>query len=158
MKKNRPTSVAVIGWIWIIMSINLWLVGGMAFAMAAFYVEIGKHIRDMPHLESGTMEIGYSFFAIALLSFIAAINFLRLKSWARHILEGLSWLSLIVPPLFLWWEWTSYSSQDVIGKIVDVFVTSIFIVAIILMLKCLRGDLVRKAVAGTTELEDSPNS
>jgi hypothetical protein len=95
---NRPKSVTVIGVVWIVLGclmflgavggllvqIIMVLTGGMAGATGVVRIFV------ISHRVLCIVQVGVSVVAV-----IAGIHLLRLKSWARNVLEALTWWVLI---------------------------------------------------------------
>jgi hypothetical protein len=103
--------------------------------------------------------------AVAAVGFVSGINFLRLKAWSRISLEILTWLLLaFVVGFGIYWEysWLSMTSQagsrgaGLVGAIMGPLVMGMYGVALVIMLKYLRGDRVKEALRVSAELASGP--
>lgn len=106
IQKKRPTSVTVIGWMFIASTILMILSGGMGFAAFTFMKQTAGGVpplsEDIPG-QLRVIEIVFQYFeliavvqvAFAIFILIASIQFLRLRRWARTALEVVSWLGLV---------------------------------------------------------------
>jgi len=92
---RRPTSVTVIGWFWIV-------VGGM-MCIGAIFALLGllRIQRGSVHLTQGESQFvklmmlpATAQLAAGLVAIVSAIYLLRLRYWARTVLEVLAWLVL----------------------------------------------------------------
>ena len=169
---SRPGTVTVIGWIWICAGAALF----MGVAMAGFSFLIGSHV-DVPSNANLPPELGLINvllgnvavlmtiqFAIAAAAIWAGIEFLRLKRWARAVLEILSWATLMWATGFgIYWvyAWVLISGQSaptasqgapdafqLTGAVFGMLTTVVFSIALVVMIWSLRSDQVRRAVAG----------
>jgi len=103
ISKQRPTAVTVIGWVYISLSIFMILVSFMCILMSVLMQNLaGK--QDLPIMLERFMtvyQIG-AFIEIIVGVFVlyTSIQFLKLKSWTRAILEVFSRISLSFTVLF----------------------------------------------------------
>jgi hypothetical protein len=163
-QEKRPTCVTVIGWTWIILGGLMCLSATMALFSSVMIGKMAQEDPNMPFIFKifpllATVQIGF-----AVLGLVSGINFLKLKSWARNVLEGLTWLLLIfILGFMVFWvfSWVSMSSGhgpkgfDIIGAVMGVVITGIYGVPLGIMLKYLRGDKIKNAIAGIAEQENS---
>jgi hypothetical protein len=154
-QEKRPTCVTVIGWAWII-------IGSLMFISAVIslfsLVMISGMARNDPEMPL-TFKL-FPVFAIiqigaATLGIISGINFLKLKSWARNVLEVLTWILFIfILGFMIFWifSWISMSPDDgppgfeTMGIVMGVVITGIYVVPLGVMLKYLRGPKVKYAI------------
>jgi hypothetical protein len=162
-QEKRPTCVTVISWAWII-------IGGLMCASATMglfmSVMMGKMTQDDPVMPLmltifpllATVQIG-----VAVLGLVSGINFLKLKAWARNVLEGLTWLLLVfIIGFMVFWvfNWVSMSSGhgprgfDIMGAVMGVVITGFYGVPLGIMLNYLRGSKVKNAINGVAEQDD----
>jgi lysylphosphatidylglycerol synthetase-like protein (DUF2156 family) len=104
---------------------------------------------------------------LAVVAIVAGIQFLKLRPWARAALEILSWISLIYVVGFgLFWvsTWSTMTGQfpqqqdapfdmetfKIVGLVMGAFVTLAFAVPLAIMIKYLRGKVVREAMLQAT--------
>src|ERR1035437_9283766 len=95
---NRPKSVTVIAWVWIVL-------GGLMFVSAAVGLLLAiilslsggtgtapppAHVFLVMHRVLCIVQLGVSVVAV-----IAGVHFLRQRAWARTVLEAMTWLMLI---------------------------------------------------------------
>lgn len=170
--KKRPTSVTVIGWIFIALAGLMILSSIMAFAVFSIMKHMGVDIPPLPAEAPGfvsiisqnpdlfiLLQIGFAIFVL-----ITSIQFLRLRSWARTTLEILSWLGFVYLVIFeIYWvsSWISKTlgaSADentinliivlhrVLGLITNIVYTAAFAIPIIVIIKFLRGKTIKEAV------------
>jgi hypothetical protein len=172
-RPNRPTSVTVIAWVWIILGGLMVLAGIMAALMSAVMSSSGmmgdafedieqEKTQDLPATVR-VMEVVFRHFAwfalgqvcIGALALWAGTRFLRLRAWARAMLELLSWLFLIYVVAFTaFWMvgWTSVGAGHapaafiVAGLVGAVINMAFFGVPLGIMIHVLRGRKVRDAV------------
>jgi hypothetical protein len=160
-QEKRPTCVTVISWVWIGIG------GFMGFsAIMGLFVSLmftGNPGHNMPGLVR--LSQLFAFVAViqlgmAVLGIIAGINFLKLKAWARNVLEALTWLVLIYIGGFMvfWllvcisWSKAAHDSAEfpivgaVAGAVFGVGVSAIYGVPFAIMLKFLRSDKVKLAI------------
>lgn len=116
--RKRPGLVLAIGWGFIVLAIFMILSGLSGLPSAAFMEEVAS---DLPEADTGYRKLPALFkvflfsmehitelsllcIFIALVVLVAGIFFLRMKPWARVVLEVFSWfaLVLIIGIGFLW--------------------------------------------------------
>ena len=157
---KQPTCVTVIGWVWIIIGAFTSLSATKALFSS---VMIGKIVKDKPD----TQFIVYALLlyaiikiGVAVLAIVSGINFLKLKSWARNVLEGMTWLFLILIVVYMvFWafNWVSMSSVyvqrgfNIMVVIIGMIITGISGVPLAIMLKYLRGDTIKNAIASAAK-------
>jgi hypothetical protein len=157
--EKRPTCVTVIGWVWIILGGLMCFSSIMAliaiFAigqMAQSHTDAPKHfmiiLKCMPLLAIGQAGMG-------VLGIVSGINFFKLKSWSRKVLEVLSWILLAYVIGFgIFWlaSWTSLTTGrddaafGIMGTFVGIFMLALYGIPLGIMLKYLRGSRVRDAI------------
>ena len=172
----RPTGVSVIAWGWIITGGLMGFSGVMALLALSF-----MPILIQPELESqmpagfGPMMSMFRYFtllvlvqlAVAVVAVVTGIQFLKLRSWARTVLEVISWLSVIYVigfGVFWLFMWSTISGQlpqegapfdsrtfEIFGLVMGAFVTLVFAVSLGITIKYLRGKVVRGAIQHATE-------
>jgi len=163
-QEKRPTCVTVIGWVWIIIGGLMCLSAIMVLFMS---VVVGQMLRTDPEPDQNVQAI-FRFFpllavsqiGVGVLGLVSGINFLKLKSWSRKVLEVISWLLLMYVVGFgIFWvfSWVSMTSGDgptgfdMMGTVIGVVITAIYIVPLGIMLKYLRGDKVKNALIGPAQ-------
>ncbi len=173
----RPTSVTVISWVWIVMGILMVLGGLMGFFSfhmmqemsggEAFPTELPP---DFPP-EFKPMMVVFSNFhllaglqvVIAVVAIVSGISFLKLRSWARTVLEGLTWLALLyivvfgVYWVFMWISITGNIPQDQMppgmgnfkyfGAIMGIVINLMFGAPLVVILVKLKGKTIKSLVA-----------
>lgn len=99
--EKRPTAVTVIGWFWIIVGGLMVLSGGMG-SLAFMAWGASEHFADSDRAPKLFTFMFQHFVVIAgvqgcfgALAAVAGWHFLRLRTWARSILEILSWVGLV---------------------------------------------------------------
>lgn len=164
--EKRPTCVTVIGWAWIIIGGFMCLSAIMALFGSIMIDEMAQHDPDMPFISWIFPLLAIVQIGVGVLGLVSGINFLKLKAWSRKVLEGLTWLFLVFAVGFMvFWvfDWVSMTSGDaprgfgIMGAVMGVFITGIYGVPLGIMLKYLRGDKIKNAIAGTAEPSDSPD-
>jgi lysylphosphatidylglycerol synthetase-like protein (DUF2156 family) len=169
---KRPTAVSVIAWTWIITGGFAVFSGIMSLLMFAAMPTLQSELSHAPGMSQGVglMTSMFRYFGwlvavqlvLAAVAIVAGIQFLRLRSWARAALEILSWVSLIYVVGFgLFWlsTWSTmtgqFSQQDVqfdtgtlriVGLAVGAVITLAFAIPLGIMIKYLRGKVVREAM------------
>lgn len=178
---ERPTSVTVIGWIWIVLGILMFLSAGMGLlafvAQRAMIADMPSPPEELPGMHGVIWRL-FQYFHIfaavqillAALIIVAGIHFLKLRAWARTCLEVVSWLGLTYVLGFgaFWlFMWVSMSTQigeipepfpgDAfawVGVMMGIVVITTSAVPLIVVIKFLRGATIRNAVRGNTEQPD----
>ena len=163
-QEKRPTCITVIGWAWIIL-------GGLMFfsAIMALFSSVmirqrsqsePEALKNMPAIFKFFPFIAIGQIGVALLGFISGINFLKLKIWARNVLEVLTWLLLlfIVGFMIFWvFSWILMTSGHgpqgfgIMGAIMGIVITGIYGIPLGIMVKYLRGNKVKDAITEATE-------
>jgi len=163
--QKRPTCVSVIGWAWIIIGVNLFLSCVLGLSAWLMIGAMSETELDRPFFRILPL-ICVLLLAMAVSGLVAGVHFLRLKAWARTVLEVLTWLFLVYTTAFIvfwligWFAATSgYGPRDpgeIIGAVIGVIIAAGYGVPFIIMLKYLRGDTVRNAIAGGRDPVGSP--
>lgn len=173
---SRPTSVTVISWVWIVIGCLMILGGAMGFFSYTMMQEMSggqAFPSELPPDVPGSfkpMMVIFSNFQIiaalqvfiAIIAIVSGIQFLKLRSWARTTLEGLTWLSLtyiIVFGLYWIYMWVSMTGSipqehmqpgmeyfKYFGVIMGTIVNLIFGAPLVIMLIKLRGSVIRNVV------------
>lgn len=175
LAKKRPTSVTVIGWIYIAVAALMILVGAMSFmSFTAIRDMEGKGFRIViDNLAAPFKAISAIFQYFDLLAVsqillgiflvIASIEFLELHAWARTALEILSWLGLILVVgsgifwVICWISITASASMpggtarlpgmsNLVGLAVGTAITAVWALPLIVVIKFLRGKTIRDAL------------
>ena len=171
---KRPTSVSVIAWTWIITGGFMAFSGIMGLLMFAAIPSLPSQLQapNMPQ-GFGFMMGMFGYFGwlvaaqlvLAVVAIVAGIQFLKLRPWARAALEILSWISLIYVVGFgVFWvsTWSLMTGQfpqqqdapfdmetfRIIGLAMGAFITLTFAVPLAIMIKYLRGKVIREAMVG----------
>ena len=163
-QEKRPTCITVIGWAWIIIGGLMFLSAIMALFSAVMIDRAAgadpEALRDMPTIFKFIPLLASIQMAVAVTGLIAGINFLKLKKWSRNILEILTWVLVVFIAGFgIYWEygWLSMTSGhgprgfDIMGAVMGLIVLGFYGIPLVFMLKYLRGDKVKNALAGTAE-------
>lgn len=154
------------------------IMGLLAFSAMPSMPRQLPHAADMPQGFASMMSMFRYFgwfivaqLGLAALAVVSGIQFLKLRPWARTALEILSWISLIYVVGFgVFWlaMWSTITGQfpqqdtpvdmgtfKIVGLIMGVFVTLIFAVPLAIMIKYLRGKVVRESMlAASTARRD----
>jgi len=174
---KRPTSVTVIGWIWLVMGVLMLLSSMMALFM--FLAVLRPHLQEMPlPAEEGGLPWAADLFlrnagilfglqaTLAVYVVIAARCFLRLRSWARTSLEVISWFGLAwIVGFSIFFCVTfigTFASGEVQGAPPFVFIAigvpvMVLVIAamqgvpLAVIIRFLRGETIRRAVRGEWE-------
>ena len=167
---QRPTSVTVIGWVFIGVGILSTLAGGFGLIVSLLVpfrppateltVDASPTFRVMEFVLRFYSAIAVVQLCVAVLTIVAGAAFLRLKTWARTALEVLTWLGLMYSVCFgVFWLWSLASmlrtaapgTGNGLGYVMFGFglVTIFgFLIPLIIILRTLRGQTVRNAVLG----------
>lgn len=169
---QRPTAVSVIAWTWIVTGGFAVFSGIMSLLIFAAMPTLPSQFPQAPGMpqDFGFMTGMFRYFGwlvlaqlvLAAVAIVAGIQFLRLRLWARTALEILSWISLIYVMGFgLFWlsTWSTmtghFSQQNapfdietfrIAGFAVGIFVTLAFAIPLGIMIKYLRGKVIREAM------------
>lgn len=175
IQKKRPTSITVIGWIFLVSSILMIFSGGLCFIAFSFMKQIAEEMPpisdELPNQFQILRIIFQNFGIIALLQvalaifvLMASIHFLQLRKWARTALEIITWLGLVYVVGFgIFWvvSWIAITSNipvtegasgpppmfDIIGAIMGSIVAAVWAVPLIVVIYFLRGRTIREAVS-----------
>jgi hypothetical protein len=137
--KNRPTCVVVIGRVWIVLSILICLSAALNLIATA----------------SPDRPIAVVQMALSIVAFTSAFMFLKLREWARRLLEYLTWISLtFVIGFSIFWltKWVSTSLEKgsagftVVGAIMGLTSLALCGIPMSILLKFLRSKIVRDAM------------
>lgn len=165
LTEKRPTSVTVIGWIWSIIA-GLNSLSGLV-GVCSLLAMPDANPQDMP--DDGIpirwlVPMFLTQIVVGGLCLISAIKFLQLKSWARTVLEGLTWLLLggIVVLAYVQFKMMlpdgAKDSSVILLAVVVTFTVMIalfYFSAGVIMLKCLRGPTIKNAVTGMSDTANS---
>ena len=166
IKLTRPISITVISWFWIIVGIIM-AVSALMGLLAFFSVHQmpGDKLSTLPgsrqfsffqFLLDHFIALTFLQLSISIFSIIAAINFLRLRSWARTVIEILSWicLSFVFCFGFFWFfEWGMKvqgavpHKLNVIGLFMNVLFIAFYSIPLIVIIWHIRSDKIRTAVS-----------
>ena len=155
----RPTCITVIGWAWIV-------IGGL-MAISALLALIGFVMMPNDALNDPNIPGIFKYFpiliffqiAFSILGLYSGINFLKLRKWTRITLEIQTWILLLFTSCFMvYWiySWVGISSNAgdmsfrIIGAVMGLVMSAIYIVPLIIMLRYLRGDKVKDAFTIST--------
>jgi len=169
---QRPTSVTVIGWLFIIVG-SLAALGGvfglamsLAFPMPAPDLSAVSQTPAPSRLMAGLfdhfMALAIGQLVVAAIMVASGRAFLRLRPWARPVFEVLSWLGLVYTLGFgAFWVWGVLAMGRTPGEAAGgpgvafmwvfvgfgVLLILLFAVPPILLIRALRGRTVREALA-----------
>lgn len=163
-QEKRPTCITVIGWVWIILGGLMFFSAIMALFSSFMIGQMSQSdpeaIKNMPAIFKFFPLIAIGQIGVAIIGFVSGINFLKLKIWARNVLEVLTWLFLIfLAGFMIFWafNWFSITSEhgsrgfDIMGAVMGVVITGIYGVPLGIMVKYLRGDKVKNAITSYAE-------
>lgn len=169
---KRPTGITITGWLWIATGGLMTLSGVMAGFAYSTMGRMGPPPTVPADMPSGfvVMNSIFQYFGllivvqliVAALAVWSGIGLLRLKAWARTIIEVLSWLALAycvgfgIFWVYSWIAMTGHmppnSSAPVdanafqwLGAAMGVVVTAVFAVPLLIMIRYLRGTEARAA-------------
>jgi hypothetical protein len=172
---RRPTSMTVIGWLYIVGAGLTALSALMGMAASRIMVDMGEipSAADLPPDTPALIALTVSllpFFALlslaqlGLAGFVlyAAIQFLRRRAWARTALEVMTWLGIVGTLMvlvawgFMWVRLaagipapsttSSPASLATFGVVAAIVIGAIYVVPMALMVRSLRSPAVRSAV------------
>ena len=158
---ERPTCVNVIDWVWIILGIGFVGQGVIVLPLISRALrETHQNISLMtvifpPEIIPFVPFLVIASIGVGALGIVSGINFIKLKSWARAILEVLSWLFFAYMTVSgAFWVavvcWIGVTSV-VMGAFGLVLCLVFYGVPLGIMLKHLRGEKVRNAISNTAE-------
>ncbi|MDY6845490.1 MAG: hypothetical protein SVW57_15545 [Thermodesulfobacteriota bacterium] len=163
-QEKRPTCVTVIGWTWIIL-------GGLMFfssIMALFSFSMisqtsqanSQSHQDIPAIFKYFPLLAIVQIGVSVTGLVSGINFLKLKSWSRSVLEILTWLLLLFVVGFggfFIFQWSSMSSPhtsfgfSIMEFVMAIGIFGIYGIPLGIMVKYLRGEKVKKAIIDSAE-------
>ncbi len=153
--ERRPKCISVIGWAWII-------IGGMMIvsSVAAIVAFNTMTIPESRLNDSWVLRMIPVFIVLQVMfaasGLYSGVHFLRLKPWSRQVLEVQSWVLLMLLIAFaVYWQvdWQStvpshvQGNRQISGAIMGGVMMLLYIVPLGIMIKTLRGDVVRVALA-----------
>jgi uncharacterized protein YneF (UPF0154 family) len=175
IQKKRPTSITVIGWIFIVTAILMIFSGGIAFIAFNYMKQIAEEMPPIAEELPNQFRIMRIFFqnfgilallqiAFAIFVLMASIHFLHLRKWARSALEIVAWLGLVYVVGFgIFWvvSWIGITSGipvsvghsgpppmfTVVGAVMGCVVTVVWAVPLIIIIIFLRGKIIKDAVS-----------
>jgi len=163
--EKRPTCVTVIGWFWIITGglaimsglmsavITHTFSGGMTEEHFAAMRKSGEDPEFIILIFQHFLEFALLQVCVAIVAVVSGINLLRLRAWARPVLEGLSWLTLLFvigfTCFFISEVGTGFGVHkgDFMFLIMGCIVMLSYLVPLIIMISYLRGKKVRAALS-----------
>lgn len=166
-QEKRPTCVTVIGWAWIIIGSLMCLGATLGLFGSLMFVNMAQNEPDMPFMIKIFPLLAIVQIGVAVLGLVSGIKFLKFEAWSRSTLEGLTWILLIfILGFMVFWEfnWISMTSDNdpgsfgIMGAIMGVVITAIYVIPTGIMLKYLRGPKVRNAFNGTDKRSQNSTS
>lgn len=157
-QEQRPTCVTVIGWAWIVLGSLMVVSSIMAgFVQLTMWDEFGRG-GGAPFPFSMLPLLIVVQLAVAVGGVVSGVAFLRLKAWARTVLEVLAWLLLVGLVAFtvVWMvNWIAMNDQMALrnsgfasmGIVMGIVVSVVYGGPLVVMLVYLRGPKVRGALA-----------
>jgi hypothetical protein len=175
---KRPKSVTIIAWVWIITGVLMAMSGVMALLAYSMLKKMGggqplplempTGVESMMFLLKHLGLLVFLQLAVSFITLVAGIAFLRLRAWARTAIEAITWLSLVYVVGFGFYSvysWTRISGNihmgaapvdtgafTIVGLLIAVLLIAVFAVPLIMMIRSLRGQEIRGAVAQASEL------
>ncbi|MEE9615067.1 MAG: hypothetical protein V3W31_09015 [Thermodesulfobacteriota bacterium] len=174
---ERPTSVTVIAWIFIVVSVLAIIFGGLGLLLFALVGQMGveggqaataagEHVsvhvlgpfKDLTPIFRTLAVIQIVQIGVGLFVMLSAVYLLKLKAWARTVLEVVSWLGLLKVGLsaaILYQLRDALPELKVEGLPIDVVSISlvgnftimlIMAASLVVIIALLRGKKVREAV------------
>ena len=169
---QRPNSIPVIAWSWIIGGVLMLILGIITLAAVPRMSELMSQVGDQRHMSASLgMRMAVSNYILGLTlvqtvlsiaAIFAGVYFIKLRAWARGVLELLSWLTLIsvVAMGFIWFPLWMAASNDLlprdgtvdihrvkmIGAAAGGLVMVIAAIPLVAMIRSLRGKAVRLAM------------
>ena len=172
---QRPTSVSVIAWVYIGFGI-LGLLGGILGTAASLLMTSTFESAQRPEVSPDDpilfrlMSSMFHYFwlfgvlqlIVAVLMIWSGVAFLRLRAWARTVVETLAWLGLAynLGFGFLWCmtlvsmtdqmpeEAGAFAAFPIIMLVMGIVMILAFSVPLVVIIRVVRGRTVREAVAG----------
>ncbi len=169
---QRPKSIPVIAWSWIIGGVLMLFLGIVTLAAVPRMSELMSQVGEQRHM-SATLGIRMAVSnyilmltlvqsALSVAAIIAGVYFIKLRAWARGMLELLTWLTLfsVVATGFFWVPLWMAASNDLlprdgtvdihkfkmIGAAAGGIVVIITAIPLVAMIRALRGKAVRQAM------------
>jgi hypothetical protein len=175
IQKKRPTSITVIGWIFLVGSILMIFSSGLGFIAFSFMKQMAEEMPPIPEELPNQFQIlriifqnfgilALSQVALAIFVLMASIHFLHLRKWARTALEIITWSALFYVVGFgIFWvaSWITITSSspvseapsgpppmfNIIGAVMGCVVTVVWAVPLIIIIFFLRGKTIKDAVS-----------
>jgi len=158
---ERPTSVRVIGWFWIIVG-GMICTGGMMGVSELLGIAPGP--AQLAEDENQFVKVflpAAAMLATGLVGIISAIYFLRLRYWARTVLEVLTWLGLALFSGFAvlclaalagWWDPPEgFGALEGSFDVMPVVILVAYAIPFAIVLYHLRGDKLKNALRGDVQ-------
>jgi hypothetical protein len=159
-EEPRPTSVTVIGWVWLILGGYMCVGSALVLLMWLMGQTQADGERTVFLLERLEPLIICTQLVFGAAGFFAGLKFLDLKSWARTVLEVLTWILLVYTVGFgCFWVYTWISqhlSRRLSGRAIvfgaaGILVTCVFAVPLAIMLRYLRSQRIRGVLRSEDE-------
>lgn len=152
-QQAKPTSLVVVGWVWIVL-------GGMAILTCAFAMigmGLGAYVEGLPITTSPFIWFLFAYpiqGAMGVWAILSGRAFHQLRRWGRTSLEVMTWILLAWVVLFtiIWcvlhiYFYDSLMSLFLIGF--GIVNAAIWAIPLILMLRTLRSPLIRELCCRT---------
>lgn len=159
-QEKRPTCVSVIGWVWIILGVLMCFSAAMAILSSIVIGDMAHNDPDTPFIFKIFPLVAVVQIIVAVIGLVSGINFLKLKAWARSILEILTWAMILFVIGFsgfaFFYIYSTSSLQPSFGfgileLIFMIVIIGTYGVPLGIMLKYLKGEKVRSAMIGSAE-------
>ena len=133
----RPTAVTVVAWTWIVL--------GTFFASALFNLPLLLRADDSGIAPVWVLSLQLvAQFVGGVLGVIGGINLLKLRAWARTVLEVLTWALVVEIVGFV--AFAALSFGLVIGAVMAGFAGVLYGIGLYFLLRALRSQRVKAAV------------
>jgi len=95
MEEKRPVSISVVSWIFIIQSGLDILLLSVALILVPMLKLMGLQVEVVFLFQNVGFLLGWAMLILSIFVFIAAVRLLKLRAWARTVLETACWLFLV---------------------------------------------------------------
>ena len=164
---NLPRGTRLAAWSWIVLGVLTALIAllGSLLVEAAQHMMAAGEMPGMPKMRHEGIDAGSGIvlalhYVYAAVAIAGGIKLLQLRPWARSLLEGLTWVSLVlVAALAVVWVvlWNSITMKMIpagsptgllwaVGLGADAILTAIGAIPLWKMLRFLRGEALREAI------------
>lgn len=162
VRRHLPTSGILIGCLWIAFSGVMLFLAALDIFFSALTDDMFRPNPNIPTFFKIFPPYVLIQIPIATAGLIAAVNFLKLKAWGRTALEVTTWVALLAIAGFIISHVTlsvlkpsPYNVWKVIASNVPI-ASYCYCVLLIIILRYLRGNTIRSAVAGGTKGSPGP--